>query len=74
MSCLTESAVSLLKANERLDFSCNYVYHSLIPIKKAKPRDVRLLFKYLREDTSEFISAIPEKSSNDAGNYSDVLD
>ena len=74
MSGLTESAFSLLKANERPDFPCNPVYSSLIPVKRAKLADVRLLFKYLRKDTIEFISAIPEKSSDDAGNDSDVLD
>ena len=74
MSGLTESAFSLLNINERPDFPCNPVYSSSIPIKKAKLKDVRPLFKYLREDTIEFISAIPEKSRNNAGNDSDVMD
>ena len=74
MSGLIESASSFLKTNERPDFSCNSVYSNLIPIKKAKLEDVRSLLKYLRENTIEFISAIPEKSSNDAGNDSDVMD
>ena len=73
-SVLTESAFSLLKANERPDFPCNPVYSSLIPVKRAKLADVRSLFKYLRKGTIKFISAIPEKSSDDAGNDSNVLD
>ena len=74
MSGLTKSAFSLLKANEKPGFSCIPVYFSLIFIKRAKLEDVRSLFKYLGEDTIEFISAIPEKSRNDAGNVSDVMD
>ena len=74
MSGLTESAFSLLKANERPDFPCNPVYSSLIPVKKAKLADVRSLFKYLREDTIEFISGIPEKSSNDDESDNDIMD
>ena len=73
-SGLTESAFSLLKANEIPDFSCNLVYSSSILIKKAKPENARSLFKYLREDTIEFISAMSENSSNDAGNAGDVMD
>ena len=61
MSGLTESAFSLLKANERADFPCNTVYSSLIPIKNDQLKDVRSLFKYLRGDTIESISAIPKK-------------
>ena len=53
---------------------CDPVYSSLTPFKRAKLADVRSLFKYLRKDTIEFISAIPEKSGDDAGNDSDVLD
>ena len=50
------------------------MYSSLIPVKKAKLADVRPLFKYLREDTIEFISGIPEKSSNDDESDNDIMD
>ena len=74
MSGLAESAFSLLKANERPDFPCNLVYSSLIPIKRGKLKDVRSLFMCLQKDTIQFISAIPTKNGNDAGNNSDVMD
>ena len=73
MSGLTESAFSLLEANKKPNVPCNPVYSSLIPIKRAKLEDVRSLFKYLREDTIKFISASPEKSSNDASNDSNDM-
>ena len=73
MTGLTESTFLLLKAHKRPDFPCNPAYSSLIPIKKAKLEDVRSLFKNLRKDIIEFISAISEKGSNDASNSSDVI-